>query len=230
VTASTHTLTRRYKSLQTGPAAPDDPATSILRAHANGAYLMAENIRKLNYARAAIESARSGLAHIVKTEPHGYLALFLSIGLITNVRAIFHVILKRETKVSSAHRDAIALWLKTQPTDMTRFKEIWARARDLLIKEFSAIPIVATSSGSTKNYSLSLYLPSRPISESVLTEDEIRDRQLASRFAAAMGGDGTTIANSIRVDIISECAAMLELWDREVAAIEAAISEALDAA
>lgn len=173
------------------------------------------------YARAAVASARAGLAHIRKQKPHGYLALFLALGLITNTRHVWHALTKRDR---DEHRRVIDDWIKS-PADWTkRLQPMLNTARDLLIKEWVSIPQVTT--GSDDYYCMSMYIPHSGKQEAVMSVDEKQDREDAAMLAAAMGHDVTNFSKLVRIDLLDECERTLDLWDSELDLLEKRIAEA----
>lgn len=177
---------------------------------------------KCRFARAAIESARTGISHIRETEPHQYLALFLALGLVTNTRAVFHALRNADKKASDVHARAIDEWEKSPPYELARFNHVVRPVRDQLIKEWSIEPVIATlrTSGTTSDYTMALYLPRTDQIDTVTTEEEMEERDSAIRFAIAIGEDTEGIDREFRIDVLAECEAALSVWEGQISIIE----------
>ena len=169
---------------------------------------------ELRHTRAAVASAREGLELIKELEPHSYRALFLAFGLVTNTRHVWHALTVRD---KAQYPDIVRPWMKSPPKWCERVHALLKPARDLLIKEWIAIPLVASGSG---HYAMSIHIPAGPEQEAVLTSEEREDREHAARLATAMGSDGERIRAGVRIDLLEECARTLDLWDAEICKLE----------
>lgn len=183
---------------------------------------------KLRYVRAAIESARAGIAHIRKQKAASWLALFFGYGLLANVRAVWDTLDKREAAESDAHKQAILEWKQGYSKNKDRNYQLLRVARNSLLKDLKAVPIPSwhwSSGESQKSYDLAIYIPKTKESELVLTPEEREERDIASSFIQADGGDASMNNTRIRIDLIREAEAALSAWELEVEKIEARIGE-----
>lgn len=69
-----------------------------------------EPFARCTMARFTIDSAQRGLDLIIDTQPHEELAFFLSMGLVTNTRAVFFALINRDAKKSPQHAVVIRAW------------------------------------------------------------------------------------------------------------------------
>ena len=134
-------------------------------------------------ARFAVDSAFAGLELVGRTEPHEEQAFFLSMGLITNTRAVFFALVNRDAKKSVAHKSAIDAWRKNDVPELRRFKRIIVTVRDQFTKEFASTPLVVTTTSNyaPPTYEIPIYIPFSPEIDEVLTQKERSMRRALSR-------------------------------------------------
>lgn len=181
------------------------------------------------HARAAIETARAGAAHIRELRPGGCLALFMTVGLVATVRAIFHALYHADSKLSVHHKEVISGWKAQELAELRRYQLIVQKARDLLIKEWYAIP-VTTGEGaqsSAHDYAIVSFIPSTDRAEQVLTAEEKSDRELTILVAGFQDIDPDWIRSHIRVDVLHECEVALRIWEAQIAIIEETIQSVI---
>lgn len=177
------------------------------------------DVPECRYARAAVASARAGLEHICREQPHSYLALFMVLGLIANTRHVWHALTIRDR---ADHPKAIDAWFQTPPEWTKRLQAMLNPARDLLLKEWLSFPLVVTGNG---RYEISMYIPTGPKQEAVMTDAERQDRDDAIRITRGMGDEIENLSKFVRIDVLVECSRTLDLWDIELGKLERLISE-----
>ena len=176
---------------------------------------------KCNHAREVIATAREGLSYIRSTKPTGRLAAFQVVGLVTLVRGVWHA-LDTDKRSSDMLRRSIANWRKSIPSVLDRFNHLLRPARDEFIKEFSVWPVMYGDGES--EYGLAMHISVNYQRLAVLTDEEISERDIASKFAEKIDGSSEHIQNCVRVDILPECEKALDIWESEVEKIEASIA------
>jgi hypothetical protein len=86
--------------------------------------------RKLPQSRYYLRAARYGIDALVREQPLGEDFLFYTVGILSSLRAVQHVLINHDSKLSPQHAKAIAKWKDDAP-----FDAFIKPARDQILKE-----------------------------------------------------------------------------------------------